>query len=251
MSLPTLLRALALWCVTRSIAPFQNVKPLIWIESVIERHSHSRVEYMIKAKSHFKRRSTANNVQIVIPVPADADSPSFKVRARWLSLQARKANSVCVGLACRLPLPRLTPRLLPPVPLKTIVGTCKYAPEKSAIIWTIKQFPGGKEFLMKVRAPVRLNTTWRPPESSGWRHRDQRQLTPVSPATTQAHFNLPSVESEEKEQRPPISVNFEIPYFTTSGIQVRYLKIIEKSGYQALPWVRYITNNGDYQIRTM
>jgi transposase-like protein len=59
----------------------QNVKPLIWIESVIERHSHSRVEYMIKAKSHFKRRSTANNVQIVIPVPADADSPSFKVRA--------------------------------------------------------------------------------------------------------------------------------------------------------------------------
>jgi len=24
------------------------VKPLIWIESVIERHSHSRVEYMIK-----------------------------------------------------------------------------------------------------------------------------------------------------------------------------------------------------------
>lgn len=27
-------------------------------------------------------------------------------------------------------------------------------------------------------------------------------------------------------------------------IQVRYLKIIEKSGYQALPWVRYITQNG-------
>lgn len=33
-------------------------------------------------------------------------------------------------------------------------------------------------------------------------------------------------------------VKFEIPYFTVSGIQVRYLKIIEKSGYQALPWVR-------------
>lgn len=35
-----------------------------------------------------------------------------------------------------------------------------------------------------------------------------------------------------------IQVKFEIPYFTVSGIQVRYLKIIEKSGYQALPWVR-------------
>nr|KAF6283228.1 adaptor related protein complex 1 subunit mu 1 [Pipistrellus kuhlii] len=65
-----------------------------------------------------------------------------------------------------------------------------------------------------------------------------------------AHFGLPSVEAEDKEGKPPISVKFEIPYFTTSGIQVRYLKIIEKSGYQALPWVRYITQNGDYQLRT-
>lgn len=31
--------------------------------------------------------------------------------------------------------------------------------------------------------------------------------------------------------------------------QVRYLKVIEKSGYQALPWVRYITAGGEYEIR--
>ncbi|XP_033096895.1 AP-1 complex subunit mu-1-like [Anneissia japonica] len=150
-----------------------HVKPLIWIESVIERHSHSRVEYMIKAKSQFKRRSTANNVEIIIPVPSDADSPKFK----------------------------------------TSVGYAKYVPENDAIVWNIKSFAGGKEYLMR------------------------------------AHFNLPSVESESIEGRPPINVKFEIPYFTTSGIQVRYLKIIEKSGYQALPWVRYITQNGDYQVR--
>ncbi|XP_074791623.1 AP-1 complex subunit mu-2 isoform X2 [Natator depressus] len=65
-----------------------------------------------------------------------------------------------------------------------------------------------------------------------------------------AHFGLPSVEKEEVEGRPPIAVRFEIPYFTVSGIQVRYMKIIEKSGYQALPWVRYITQSGDYQLRT-
>ena len=33
---------------------------------------------MVKAKSQFKRRSTANNVEIMIPVPNDADSPKFK-----------------------------------------------------------------------------------------------------------------------------------------------------------------------------
>ena len=31
-----------------------QIKPLIWIESVTERHAHSRVEYMIKVKSQFK-----------------------------------------------------------------------------------------------------------------------------------------------------------------------------------------------------
>ncbi|KIH53230.1 adaptor complexe medium subunit family protein [Ancylostoma duodenale] len=172
------------------------VKPLIWIETNVERHSHSRVEFMIKAKSQFKRRSTANNVEIIIPVPSDADSPKFK----------------------------------------TSIGAVRYAPEQSAFVWTIKSFPGGKEYLLS------------------------------------AHFSLPSVVGEEMEGRPPIKVKFEIPYFTTSGIQVlieflnflpflrlsfckllllqvRYLKIIEKSGYQALPWVRYITQNGEYQMR--
>ena len=45
---------------------------------MIERHAHSRIEYMVKAKSQFKRRSTANNVEIIIPVPNDADGPKFK-----------------------------------------------------------------------------------------------------------------------------------------------------------------------------
>ena len=53
------------------------------------------------------------------------------------------------------------------------------------------------------------------------------------------------LEHESLDKRAPITVKFEIPYFTVSGIQVRYLKIVEKSGYQALPWVRYITQNGD------
>lgn len=52
-------------------------------------------------------------------------------------------------------------------------------------------------------------------------------------------------EHDSMDKRAPITVKFEIPYFTVSGIQVRYLKIVEKSGYQALPWVRYITQNGD------
>ena len=64
-----------------------------------------------------------------------------------------------------------------------------------------------------------------------------------------AGANRSCILGEDTDKRPPISIKFEIPYFTTSGIQVRYLKIQERSGYAALPWVRYITQNGDYQMR--
>jgi hypothetical protein len=56
------------------------VKPLIWVEAAVESHKGSRVEYMVKCKAQFKRRSTANNVEIYVPVPDDADSPKFRVR---------------------------------------------------------------------------------------------------------------------------------------------------------------------------
>ena len=130
---------------------------------------------MVKARTQFKQKSIANNVEIIVPVPIDVDSPVFK------------AN----------------------------VGTVKYVPDKSCMVWVIKQFPGRKEFLMR------------------------------------AQFGFPSIKDDSRDnfKKIPIQLKFEIPYFTVSGIQVRYLKIVEKSGYQALPWVRYITQNGDYQIR--
>lgn len=54
-----------------------SIKPLIWIDAVVERHQHSRVEYMIKAKASFKEKSSANNVEIIVPVPAGLQSHCF------------------------------------------------------------------------------------------------------------------------------------------------------------------------------
>jgi AP-1 complex subunit mu len=153
-----------------------HVKPLIWVEAVVDRsRGRSRVEFMIKTKSHFKSRSVANNVEIHIPVPTDADTPQFK----------------------------------------TAVGSAKYEPEKDILVWSIKQFQGQKDYIMT------------------------------------ASFGLPSIAAENRESflKKPISVLFEVPYFTVSGLTVKYLKIVEKSGYPASPWVRYITQNGDYQLR--
>ena len=41
----------------------------------------------------------------------------------------------------------------------------------------------------------------------------------------------------------------QVPMYTSSGLAVRFLKIFEKSGYQTVKWVRYITKHGQYQYR--
>ncbi|KAJ6155731.1 AP-1 complex subunit mu-1 [Penicillium chermesinum] len=171
-----------------------QVKPLIWVECLVESHSGSRIEYMLKARAQFKRRSTANNVEILVPVLEDADSPRFR----------------------------------------TNIGTVHYAPEKPAVIWKIKQFGGGKEFLM--RAELGLPSVKGDDERGGG-------------MTGGFGGSMGGAGALGKAKRP-INVKFEIPYFTTSGIQVRYLKITEpKLQYPSLPWVRYITQSGDIAVR--
>lgn len=153
------------------------MKPLILVNCKTKVHKHSRIEIVCTVKAQIKKKSTANNVEVVIPIPEDADTPKF--------------------------LPEY--------------GSVKWIPEKSCLIWKLKTFPGGKQFSMR------------------------------------AELGLPAVTDPESiMSKKPIKVNFSIPYFTTSGIQVRYLRINEpKLQYQSYPWVRYITQSGDdYIVRT-
>lgn len=154
------------------------MKPLISVNCKTKVHKHSRIEILCSVKTQIKKKSTANNVQVIIPIPDDADTPKFFPE----------------------------------------YGSVKWIPEKSCIIWKLKTFPGGKQFHMK------------------------------------AELGLPAVDNNEEQfiLKKPIKVNFSIPYFTTSGIQVRYLRINEpKLQYQSYPWVRYITQSGDdYTVRT-
>jgi hypothetical protein len=71
----------------------QAVKPLIWVEAAVEHHRGSRVEYMVKCRAQFKRRSTANNVEIYVPVPDDADTPKFRVGLKVLYSESALLNA--------------------------------------------------------------------------------------------------------------------------------------------------------------
>ncbi|UYV68727.1 AP2M1 [Cordylochernes scorpioides] len=110
-----------------------------------------------------------------------------------------------------------------PTPLNTsgvqlicMKGKAKYKASENAIVWKIKRMAGMKE----------------------------TQLS--------AEIELLQTDAKKKWNRPPISMNFEVP-FAPSGLKVRYLKVFEPklnySDHDVIKWVRYIGRSGLYETR--
>jgi AP-2 complex subunit mu-1 len=71
-----------------------------------------------------------------------------------------------------------------------------------------------------------------------------------SDTTFTAEATLSSTTNPKPWSRPPINVDFQVLMFTSSGLMVRFLKVFEKSNYQSVKWVRYLTkSSGTYQVR--
>ncbi|XP_779903.1 AP-2 complex subunit mu [Strongylocentrotus purpuratus] len=111
-----------------------------------------------------------------------------------------------------------------PTPLNTsgvqvicMKGKAKYKSSENAIVWKIKRMSGMKE--SQISAEI--------------------ELLPTS--------------DKKKWARPPISMNFEVP-FAASGLKVRYLKVFEPklnySDHDVIKWVRCISRSGLYETRS-
>lgn len=116
-----------------------------------------------------------------------------------------KATCNAKDLAVEVPVPSdaSNPRFI------TLTGSAKYEPSINRLVWMIKQLPGKEE------------------------------------TSLQAEFSLPSIRNPEdisSYSKQPIVVRFSVPYFSVSGIQIRYLKVSEKSGYESVPWIRYLSS---------
>lgn len=162
----------------------------------------------------YRIKPTIDAVKPIVRVQCNAECLSstrlkYTVTAS-VNLMRRKGGTSACNLEIFIPVP---PDADTPK-FQCSIGRLKYLPEIDRFSWKIKHCP-----------------------SSSMEY------------TCTALFGLPTIRSEEGDKLPPLTVNFEIPYFTVSGAQVKYLKVTEKSGYQTTPWVRYVTKNGDYQIR--
>ena len=126
-------------------------------------------------------------------------------------------NHFGANVSVELPLPRCTAAAS--CTLVTSPGTgasnAEFVSQDKKVLWTLKKFPGATEQTMKVK--VTLN----------------------QPCTSQIRREI-----------GPISMNFEIPMYNVSNLQVRYLRIAENMpGYTPYRWVRYVTQSNSYVTR--
>ncbi|KAI4722089.1 clathrin adaptor, mu subunit [Aureobasidium sp. EXF-10727] len=119
------------------------------------------------------------------------------------------AKLFATNVVIRIPTPLNTASITE----RTSQGKAKYEPEHNNIVWKIARFTGGSEYVLSAEA----------------------QLT--------------SMTNQKAWSRPPLSLNFSLLMFTSSGLLVRYLKVFEKSQYSSVKWVRYMTRAGSYEIR--
>ena len=93
-------------------------------------------------------------------------------------------------------------------------GRARFEPAEKAIVWRISSFPGMSECSMTAEVSL-----------------------------------LALTRGDKTWNRPPVSLNFDIQMLSMSGVEVRFLKVYEKSNYTTQRWVRYLAKAGEYQIR--
>jgi AP-4 complex subunit mu-1 len=125
-----------------------------------------------------------------------------------------------LNVVIRIPVPRCTINATAELQQSaemTLAGTgsAEYSAQEKRMVWTVKKVPGGSEMSLKMKITL-----------------DQ----PATPA--------------HRREMGPLSMQFEVPMYNVSNLQVRYLRISETDkAYNPHRWVRYITSSTSYVYR--
>eukprot|EP00485_Elphidium_margaritaceum_P011672 CAMPEP_0202689886 /NCGR_PEP_ID=MMETSP1385-20130828/5050_1 /ASSEMBLY_ACC=CAM_ASM_000861 /TAXON_ID=933848 /ORGANISM="Elphidium margaritaceum" /LENGTH=438 /DNA_ID=CAMNT_0049345097 /DNA_START=73 /DNA_END=1389 /DNA_ORIENTATION=+ len=118
--------------------------------------------------------------------------------------------NVAQDIVINVPVPDNTSK----VNIKTTSGKWEYSATKSVIAWAVPKLVGGQSVILK------------------------------------GDVELLHLIKDKQWARPPITMQFSIPMWPSSGLKVRFLNVQEpKMNYKSIKWVRYLTHAGDYQIR--
>lgn len=163
--------------------------------------------------TNFCRYRTTKDISLPFRViPLVREVGRTKLEVKVVIKSNFKPSLLAQKIEVRIPTPLNTSG----VQLICMKGKAKYKASENAIVWKIKRMGGMKE------------------------------------SQISAEIELLQTDSKKKWTRPPISMNFEVP-FAPSGFKVRYLKVFEPklnySDHDVIKWVRYIGRSGLYETR--
>jgi AP-4 complex subunit mu-1 len=118
------------------------------------------------------------------------------------------------NVVIQFPVPKSTSGVACDLSVGVVGQTTEYNAKERKVFWRIKKFVGGTE--QQLRAKITLS---------------------------QPH------QASVRKEIGPISMQFEIPMYNPSNLQVRYLRIMENKSYNPYRWVRYVTRSSSYVCR--
>ncbi|ESU36150.1 Clathrin associated adaptor complex, mu2 subunit, C-terminal domain protein [Giardia duodenalis] len=141
-----------------------------------------------------------------------------------VTVHGRNRMEIVLNLRCGIPSNNVAEHVIVSVPMPSNVsdvtaieslGKCRLRKDGQAAEWRIKSITGGTTATLSMEVQC---------------------------------VSSSSIDLREW-RRPPLAMNFDIPMYTASGIEVRYIRIIAQEGYETEKWLTYKTSAGTYQIR--
>ncbi|KAG7191613.1 uncharacterized protein KQ657_003008 [Scheffersomyces spartinae] len=162
------------------------------------------------------------NVQLPFEIHTSAVEQSnrlIKYLIRLSSLFSLKISATNVSMKIPVPATLLKSELF----TSASGGNAKYVPEDLVVDWNFGKFYGGQDHYLNLE--VSTST-------------DSDQLACVAINSAYIHA-----------RKPPIRLSFHLNMFSCLGLQVKYLRVNERSNYRTVKWVKYSSNSGNYEVR--
>jgi AP-2 complex subunit mu-1 len=159
---------------------------------------------------HYRKTDSIAIPFTITPMVRELNQNKVEIRINVGSVYDAKLAANPVIL--KIPLPSNTAD----VQIESSVGKGKYVVEQNSVLWKITNFTG------KSRAGIVIIVK---------------------------NLSATSKSSSASKITEPISVEFHISTFSSSGLMLQYLKVNEKSGYVPQKWLRYACNAGKYEVR--
>jgi AP-2 complex subunit mu-1 len=147
---------------------------------------------------------------VISPMVHDLPGNKLEIRVNVRSNYDPKLSAN--PLILMVPLPENTAD----VKITAPAGRARYVPEQNAVVWKIARFNGGSQAEIAIVATC---------------------LAAVSKASPATKLSL------------PIAAEFTILMHSASGMALRYLTVVERSGYTPEKWLRYIAKSGKFEVR--